>query len=235
MKVTVALLLITALTAAALLAVLQRSDSTPATAGVAVQVSSTATPTLIPIWMMSADSWSLSGNCFHHSSPSALEACLASAKDVTPEPTKDPTIYTAEDALSRSLYTELPKDVVPIETAVRLVTCDRYHAFVGGGDSEPCGPVWLVGILTEGLTSHVLYPEDIAFAELLPGLTPNPSRPLKGVLYGWDANGRYLTFQGTLTAVGEDTMERLRALDSEELLITPATEVPSVPPFDDQP
>lgn len=235
MKVTIVLLLVVALAALALLAMLQRRDSTPGTATVALQFSEQSTPTLIPMGWTSEGMGPFSVKCSHHSSASAIEACLASLKDVTPQPTKDLTIYTAKDALRRSLDNELPNGVVPIETAVRLVSCDTYFDFAGVWDSEPCGPVWLVGILTEGLTSHVLNPSYVTFAESLPGLTPRPSTPLEGVLYGWDANGGYRTYQGTLTTVGEGSMERLKALDNEELSISPATEVPSVPPFDDQP
>ncbi len=153
----------------------------------------------------------------------------ADARTSTPGVYPNP-IYTAEDAIARSLA-RFPPGHSPHSEIARLVSNYTLEVWLrrypgqptpakeegNWGDTNPDGPVWFVGILGEGLTD----------AEILSvpfDLGPGISAP--GAYYGWDATTGDLVVEGAFLDSGSQSYADLAALADEPLPIEPATPAP---------
>ena len=97
----------------------------------------------------------------------------------------------------------------------RLVSYSNYLRLFSRSDSESQGPVWIVGILSDGLTVGDITGD--------PKGHPHYSQskdPVSGSYLLWDANSGELIGSGVLD---QDLFERIREIDSEDLPIVPAT------------
>lgn len=179
--------------------------------------SSTETPTHVPTpdWMLV-------------SSRAQISAMQTEAVR-TPVPYEEPSlysspIYTATEALSRTLALLSPAVTVTQEE-VRLISYDtlqqQFHGLSSVEEyisSTPTGPVWLVGILGDGMDRTMLIdsmPDD-------PLPTP-PPQPVDGLYFAWDANLGQKMEQGVLQPGGYKSMAVLIGISNESLTISPAT------------
>lgn len=132
------------------------------------------------------------------------------------------TLWTAEEAIQLSLE-EFPEGKNPHSPVARLITMDDLDAWSGWGSADETGqpilsgaPVWLVGILGDGLIV-----DDIA---------PSPygdTTPMEGVYYAWDANAGHMAASGGLMQGTQGTYASIVAMQNRDLIIAPATPQPT--------
>jgi len=154
----------------------------------------------------------------------------------TPTQESPDPIYDAQDAINRSLA-RFPSGHSPHAEEARLISLYDMEVWLAGveppqatpamGDFEwdgtdPDDPVWLVGILGDGLTDG-----DIVRPPL--GLEVEGARPAPGGFYVWDANSGSLLVEGAFLEAGMQTYDTFVALASQPLQIVPATPVPTLP------
>lgn len=142
-------------------------------------------------------------------------------------------IYSAQEAIALSL-SRFPPGHNPHAAEARLLrtqTMDADWLLVDQSDSDagPDSPVWLVGILGDGLAVD----DTVDLPSLPEDILPRDDTPVTGVWYAWDTNSGQLFAQGALDDADWRSYAALTALANESLPIQPATpsptETPSVP------
>ena len=151
---------------------------------------------------------------------------IETAQDPTETPPYPNPIYTAQDAISRTL-SYLPDDLVVTQQATRLVTyttVDEWRDVVGPNSAQhPQSPVWLVGV-----TANALSVADVLGD--LEGFVDDFSA-VEGAFYIWDANGGFVAGWGVLDPTTPQNFSTLLALPETSATIVPATVEPLATPI----
>jgi len=177
---------------------------------------------------------SLAGMPLRSPSPSTGQAQPTPTFFATSTPSYPRPIFTAAEAISRSLEL-FPPGGAPQNTVARNISHRTFGEWLDGpaywedrdpwqpGEFHPDHPVWLVGILGNNLTDNDI----IAIA--VPGefLSP-PAVPVPGAFYAFDANSGLEAGFGALTTAPSEDFASIAALPTEAATVVPATEVPRV-------
>lgn len=152
---------------------------------------------------------------------------------VTSTPGYPRPIFSATDAISRSLEL-FPAGFTPQQAVARNISHRTLNEWRDGpdywqenpwvpGEYHPDHPVWIVGILADGLDSRDVM--SLGIPEMF--MSPTP-KAVPGAYYSWDANSGFEAGFGTLiTATGEDFASIVN-LPTEEITVVPATEIPAI-------
>ena len=131
-------------------------------------------------------------------------------------------IYDADDALARSLE-HLSKGLVPVQVVVRQLRLEAADIWIGSrtNDFSSSEPVWLVGIVAEGL--------EVGDVLRGAGLPSSDDREAVGAFFLWDAAGGHTIAEGALLDSADlATMARL----ADERLPITATTPEAIPTLD---
>jgi hypothetical protein len=141
-----------------------------------------------------------------------------------------PPIYSASDAISRSLGL-FPTAQAPISPTARLISHGTFEevwfewdpATLGDAGWDPTHPLWLVGVMAEGLTTGA-----IDRWMWMPG---DGTAVAEGIFFAWDANSGLLRSRGALAqSQAPRTYGDLVALTDETITIQTATPEPTPEP-----